>query len=163
MTPSLGVLIGLPAAALLTLVGIGFVIAGVRLRAKRGTWRTEGPFADFPAWGIAATGVVTVLATLITTGITMWPWSAEYHEWQTVSGTITNINSRLLASDTQGGGSTQRFVVQFGGDSNQYSCDDTRCALLHKGDRLTLSCKRAWQYTGTPGYDCNYIDSTVTP
>jgi hypothetical protein len=161
LTPSLGVLIGLPVASLLVLAGLACLIAGIRLRVKRGLWTTEN--FDVPAWGVAATGIVVVVATLVVTGFTMWPWTAEYHEWQTVSGTITGVNSRLLASGTEGGGSTQRFVVQFAGDGRQYSCDDTRCALLHKGDQLTLSCKRAWQYTGTPGYDCNYIDSAVKP
>lgn len=151
--PSLGVLIGLPVAGLLVLIALGIIGFGIYLRFADGEWSD----ALFPI-GI---GVVSVIVVLVATGFFMWPWSAEYHEWQTVSGTITNINSRLLASDTQGGGSTQRFVVQFAANGAQYSCDDTRCALLHDGDQLTLSCKRAWQYSGTPGWDCNYVDSTV--
>jgi hypothetical protein len=151
MKPSLGVLIGLPVAGLIVLAAIGLILGSLIYAARERDW--------FPALTGGGVGIAAIIVTLVVTGFLMWPWSAEYHEWQTESGTIAAVNSRLLASGTQGGGSTQRFVVEFAGSGDQFSCDDTRCSLLKPGDYLTLSCKRAYQYTGTPGYDCNYVDS----
>lgn len=149
---SLGVLVGLPLAAL---AALACLLAACFLFYL---WRSTGDYSDR---GLFAGGffgaVVALVATVIFTGWSMWPWVGEYHRWHTTSGTVTAISSRLIGSDTKGGGTTQRFVVTLAG-VGQRSCDDTRCAEVKAGDRLTLSCKRAWQYAGTPGYDCNYIE-----
>lgn len=164
--PSLGTIVGLPIAGFLVLAFIAAFVLGTILRLQHfagGGKKMDAhgymnsTFLSTRMFRIA--GVVGLIVTLAITVGTYFPFSSEYHEWQTIRGTVEQVGSRLLASG-DGSGSTQRFVVQFRGDSGQYSCDDTRCALVKVNDTLTISCKRAWQFTGTPGYDCNYVGVT---
>lgn len=155
---SLGVLVGLPAAA----VGV-LVLAGLAVYLWR-LWHREPEGRD--RYGVSSDRglfrggflvvVALVVVVVVGTGVAEWPWSAEYHRWHTTTGTVTSVSSRLLASDTKDGGTTQRFVVELAGVGER-SCDDTRCSLVKAGDVLTLSCKRAWQYAGQHGYDCAYV------
>lgn len=146
MKPSLGVLIGLPAAGIITILCILVILWAV----------FAGDATEFTFGGF-----VCLILTLGITAFTFWPYHWEYHSWQPKQGTIASISNRFIASDTQGGGTTQRFVVTFTNknDPGPYSCDDTRCSLLHKGDFLQLSCKREWQYSGNPGWSCNFVDA----
>jgi hypothetical protein len=148
---SLGTLIGFPLGIFAALIGAVLVWVCIRWwKRERGASYGDGPLAIV---GIVV-GSLMVAGALIGTGVGMWPYSAEYHQWRTTTGTVQAVGSRLLGDGT---GTTQRFVVTLAG-IGQRSCDDTRCAEVKVGDRLTLSCKRAWQYSGTPGYDCNYLD-----
>lgn len=150
---SLGVLIGLPAAGVVALICLA--VAVLCFLGARGA--NDGPYGDRGfLLGSGAGAVVALLAVVVLTGWLEWPWSADYHRWHTTTGTVTSVSSRLLASDQQNGGTTQRFVVELAGVGER-SCDDTRCSLVKVGDRLTLSCKRAWQYAGEHGYDCAYV------
>lgn len=107
--------------------------------------------AGLPVAGLAGLGLVLCLAVL---GFVSFPWSGQYHRFVPKTGVVTAVGSRFLASGTQGGGSTQKFVVTMGG--RDYGCNDTRCATVRKGDRLTLMCERSWQWAGVPGWDCNW-------
>lgn len=86
----------------------------------------------------------------------MWPWKAEYHQWRPVAGTVASIDSRLLAG--QNSGTEQKYLVAFVGSDKQYGVLDTRAAGVHVGDQLKVECVRRWQWSGTHGYDCNYVD-----
>ena len=88
--------------------------------------------------------------------VTTFPWSAEYHQYRTYSGTVSNVGTRLLAADRA---TTQSFVVTFQGSPQQYRCDDTRCALVNPGDTLSLDCIKDYQWVGTSGYVCEYRDN----
>jgi hypothetical protein len=150
---SLGTLIGLP---LLILLAVACVVAAIIFGRKARKMKGDN---DYDAPLMFWIGVACWVGLICTIGGTLWgmyPYSAEYHQWQTTQGTVEKVGSRFLSSDTEGGGSTQRFAVTFT-DGRQRSCDDTRCSQIEVGDILTLSCKRAWQFTGTPGYDCNYV------
>ena len=146
---SLGTLIWLPIAALLV---IGLVAVGAWLLHVRSTL---SDYDRTPAAWLAAAALFTALLTAGGTALGMWPYSAEYHQWRETSGTVAEIDSRILSGAN--GGPTERFVVTFD-DGSQRSCDDTRCAQVEEGDELTIACKRLWQWAGTHGYDCNYID-----
>lgn len=152
---SLGVLVGLPVAGVLTLIGLALSALLFYM------WRTTEPGGYSSDRGLFRGGffgvVLLTLGVVVGTGILEWPWHAEYHRWTTVSGRVTAVSSRFLASDTKDGGTTQRFVVELAG-IGQRSCDDTRCSLVKPGDRLTLSCKREWQYAGTPGWSCGFVE-----
>lgn len=154
MTPSLGVLIGLPIAGLLVLVGLGIAVIGIRLRVVRGRWISKG-LEEVAAWGALATGVCVILVTALATGFFMWPWSAEYHVWTPVSGTVTATGTRLLGSSDNS--TSQYYAEQINGQT--YRCDDTRCSTVKVGDELSLTCKREWQYAGAPGWDCNFVST----
>jgi hypothetical protein len=143
--PSLGVYIGLPITLILAL-GCGAVLVFAPLIAR---WWDVSILAPV-AGGAAAAAVVAVVFVL-----SWFPFSGEYHQWTQLRGTVAQSSSRLVGADNS---TSQRFVVAFKGNQGQFSCDDTRCSLVHPGDVLTLSCKRSWQYVGTSGYDCNYVD-----
>lgn len=136
---SLGVLIGVPILIVLLLICAGWI--GVSLSQDA---------------GLAWIGVVAAVIILAFAAWAYYPYNAEYHKWNTVSGEVTAISSRLLTTGSDDNKSiNQRFVVTFADGANR-SCDDTRCALVKVGDFLELQCKRHWQYAGVDGYDCNY-------
>ena len=69
---------------------------------------------------------------------------------------VASISSRLIASDTQNGGSTQKFVLTFTG-GQALGCNDTRCSAVKVGDKVTLMCERTYQWNApSPGWDCNW-------
>lgn len=145
---SLGVLLGLP----LALLGISVLLAST-VGLSIWAWRQNCGWTDWVLPCIA--GFLLVFAIGLT-AVLEWPYETQYHRWTHQSGTVTAISSRLLGQDRS---TTQRFVVKFG-DGRERSCDDTRCSLLKPGDSLDLSCKRAYQWSGTPGWDCNYVQSS---
>lgn len=145
---SIGILFGVP---LISFVLISLaVIAVVARHAQKTSDGYDGDDFSVIKWGAIA---VFLLVLGISAGA-YYPWSGEYHEWRTTAGKVETISSRFLGS---GKSTTQQFVVLFS-DGRERSCDDTRCALVHAGDLLTLSCKRHWQFSGTDGYDCNFVD-----
>lgn len=155
---SLGVLIGLPIAGVFALAGLAGIWAGVVARRRDRKRDYPKGWLDSGA-GLGIGGGAAILAvTLIITGLAMWPWTAEYHQWRPVSGTVTAVDSRLLSAGDRGG-TDQKFAVRLAGSTQEYGCADTRCSLVKPGQHLELECKRVWQYAGTPGYDCAYVRS----
>jgi hypothetical protein len=129
------------AGAFLTVVGAG--VTTLNTRGYRGV-----PTMIFAA-------IVVILAGGIGTWIS-WPWSGQYHRYQPLGGTVASVSSRLIASGTQGGGSTQKFVLTFA-SGLALGCNDTRCSAVKAGDKVTLMCERAYQWNApSPGWDCNW-------
>jgi hypothetical protein len=152
-TWSLGVLVGLPLFALLL---IALVIGGIlliRFDRRVGSYDRGIP----KALGIGSLITAALVAVTMVTPAGYYPFSAEYHQWREASGTVVKIDKRLISSGKDS--MEDKFVVRFEGDGQQFGCDDTRCAGVEVGDSLTLSCKRAWQYTGTDGYDCRFVST----
>lgn len=143
---SLGVLIGGPISLIIIGALVWIVIWGLRDKQPTDYGWTRGKFAWF--WGS-----ILLAITLIVVALAYFPYKAEYHQWRPVNGTVVNVSSRILGSD---GDINQRFVVQFT-NGELRSCDDTRCSLIKKGDKLFLMCKKSWQFSGESGYDCNYV------
>lgn len=146
---TLGVLIGLPIAGLITLACLAIIGFGVFVAVMDGPWE-EGAFF----WGFG--GVILAL-TLVITGFTMWPWDARFHQWRPVTGVVEQTNTRLIAD---GKAVSQRIVLRIAG--KPYGCDDTRCTLLQPGDRVALTCKPEYQYAGAAGEGCEFIGSSRT-
>lgn len=145
-----GTVIGLPIAAVVALLFIAAAVVFFFLASQedRSGYSDRGLFI-----GSGIGSVLCVLATVVITVLAFYPFQSEYHRWHTTSGTVTAISSRLIGADKS---TTQRFVVDLAGVGLR-SCDDTRCAAISKGDYLTLACKRSWQWSGTDGYDCNFV------
>lgn len=152
---SLGVLIGGPVAAVFLLASVAALLLSVRAyhRDQAMDW-LDGPGLGL---GLGIAGIVLVLGI---SAIAYYPYSHDYHYWSTKTGVVAEVNKRVISHDS---GIEQRFVVRFTGSTQEYACDDTRCSLVQKGDRLELSCKRAWQYAGRDGWDCNYIATRKGP
>lgn len=100
-----------------------------------------------------APALIAIVAAVTWWG--MYPWKSEYHHWVPKSGTVARVDSRLVSD---GDKSMQtKFVVMFSGDDQQYGVLDTRAAGVKTGDRMTVTCVRIWQFSGTDGYDCNFV------
>lgn len=150
----LGYEIGMIITIILTagsaLFAVGAFITAMITRGNRGV----GP-------GLIAV-IVMLVAGFIGT-IVAWPFSGQYHRYQPLGGTVASISSRLIASGTNGGGSTQKFVFTFAGGTNAdgsrpaLGCNDTRCSAVHVGDKVMLMCERSYQWNApTQGWDCNW-------
>lgn len=148
-TWSLGVRFGLPIAAFLLVLFLGVTLLALMLRPGASSY-DKGSYTFF-AWA----GIV---CAIITTGATFWamyPLEREYHRWYPVAGEVEQVERRILSG---GSSISERVLIEIAG-KGQYGCDDTRCTGLKAGDQVSLHCKLEWQYTGTDGYSCNYIDS----
>ncbi|GAB3156407.1 hypothetical protein GCM10027258_62800 [Amycolatopsis stemonae] len=104
--------------------------------------------------------LVVLIAGAVVAGAFWWgmyPWKSEYHHWNPVSGVVDTVDSRRVATGDQGA-TEDKFVVTFRGNPQQYGVLDTRAAGVKPGDTLSITCKRAYQWSGTHGYDCNFVD-----
>lgn len=110
---------------------------------------------DFFPLGISIT--TSVLALLVGVGLWwgMYPWRAEYHQWRAVDGEVQTIDKRLVSTGDKS--MEDKFVVTFKGNPQEYGVLDTRAASVRPGERLVITCVKRWQYSGTHGYDCNYV------
>lgn len=134
---SLGVLIGLPIAGLIVLGCLGAIVFGMMCDARE-------------LIGGAIIGVVT---TGVITGFAMWPWDPSYHQWKTYTGPVAASQLRMVSD----GKTTTQVVSVVFANGDERRCDDTRCTTLVAGDILSLTCKRDYQFNGTPGWVCNYV------
>lgn len=106
--------------------------------------------------GVLVSGAIVFVIAGIVGTVIAWPFDGQYHRYVPMGGTVTQVSSRLIASDTSGGGSTQKFVLTFS-DGTALGCNDTRCSQVGKGDVVKLLCERSYQFNApSPGYDCNW-------
>lgn len=133
---------------------IGMCVCAVLFLASLGgaLWLGEDTFERVT--GCVAVFVVGVLAA-IAFWWGMYPWKSEYHHWTPISGVVDTVDSRTVAVD--GGGMEDKFVVKYRGSDLQFGVLDTRAAGLKPGDQLTITCVRIYQWSGTHGYDCNFV------
>jgi hypothetical protein len=139
---SLGVLIGVPLLGVILLVLLGFALWCL-VEAELGV-------------GLSALGVAGVIVGVALSPLGYYPYGAEYHQWRDVSGVVADTGSRFLPS-SDGKATEQKIVVRYAGSDLDFGCQDTRCALVKKGDTLDLRCKRTWQYQSVSGYDCRFV------
>lgn len=84
--------------------------------------------------GMAALFVVCLLVVGVGTAVGYWPWHADYHKLQPVTGAVQAIDTRYLAA-------SQYVVVTYQG-GQIVRCDDSRCATVKPGDQLRLLCTK---------------------
>lgn len=139
------------------LIVVCVVIATITFLMWRHLRRVEDP--DDTGFALGAWLVSTLVALLI--GLSLWwgmyPWKADYHEWRAVSGTVEQINHRLTSTGEKS--MEDKYVVKFWGNTQQYGVLDTRMATVEEGDDLVITCVRRYQWSGTHGYDCNFVDT----
>ena len=155
---TLAVLIWLPIAGLLILVALVFGILFLR-----GALQQRRSFYEDTAEYYMGAGVclLLVLGLAIGTAWGMWPWKAEFHRWQEVNGHVETVSSRFLPGANSG--TEQKFVVVLDSHPGQpYAIQDTRAALLRKGDQVSLRCKRTYQYQSDSGWDCRWNGGNPT-
>lgn len=126
-------------------------VVGWLLRRRAQDEDRESAFSDYWMFqGFAIVCWVTIPIVVISFWWSMFPWKTEYHQWQPKSGIVSKVDQRLLNA-------TGKFVVSFQGSDQQYGVIDTRAAGIEVGDQLTITCVRRWQWSGTHGYDCNFV------
>jgi hypothetical protein len=148
-SPSIGLIVAFP---LMILIILAFIGLGIWFKKHKWGRFDEGMgiYGPWICWGLA-------LFFVLGTAYVMFPYKAEYHQWQDVSGTVSSTNSRFLAA-SDGKSTEQKFVLTFEGSDQQFGCNDTRCATLREGDWAKIACKRTFQFFSTPGYDCRFRD-----
>ncbi|MFD5245034.1 hypothetical protein ACFWIW_10845 [Amycolatopsis sp. NPDC058340] len=133
-------------------------LKAAEMDATREAWTLGGKHAREDATFAVRLSWLAPVVTAAVLALTWWgmyPWKHEYHHWTPVAGVVETVDSRLVAA---GENTMQdKFVVKFTGNDQQYGVLDTRAAGLKPGDRLTITCVRIWQWTGSHGYDCNFI------
>lgn len=148
-TPSMGMLIGLPIAALLLLACLVAALYGVGLQRSTDTYAaSDGRLLTLAAGG-AATVVILIAAA------SFYPFKHDYHFWVDKGGTVTEVSKRLVPAGDSG--MQEKFVFTI--DGRPYAVLDTRAALVKPGDKVRIRCKRVHEW-GTPqaanGWDCKW-------
>lgn len=105
-----------------------------------------------PGFGI---GALIVTAVIFTAGaVAYYPFSGDFHKYYTVSGTVAEKPaSRILPS---GESVSQRFVIRFKESGELFGVDDTRASTVKAGDKVTLRCKREFEFNSVPGWGCKW-------
>lgn len=107
-------------------------------------------------WGLFCFGCLGVIGVVVGGLVGLYPYNMAYHSWHVKQGTVSHISSRLLSAG-DGGGSDQKYVVQFAGNNQPYGVNDTRASLIHVGDHLKITCVKTHQWGGgVDGYDCRW-------
>lgn len=152
-TPSLGILIGLPAAVLVSLIAIGFLLWALSQRSTADTfYRSDYNFVAF------CSGAV-LIATLLISFFCFFPFSWQYHSWKPVTGKVEQVSSRLISAGSDKG-TNQRFVFVINGTA--YGVDDTRAALIETGDTVSIKCKREYEWgSSNNGWGCKWNSNLV--
>lgn len=140
-----------------TIGGLVALVVGLLFAAGCIAWPfvRKDYYYRLPAGAWIATGVG--LGLLV---IGFWWWgmaftlSSDYHAWNAKEGTVDRVAKRLIATEN---GMSERYVVTMSGQP--YAIDDTRATLIEKGDRISLRCKKEYQW-GVPreahGWACRW-------
>lgn len=133
-----GTLFGVPLLVITCLVIIGFAL-----------WLMQD---DAPLALLLGIGSLFLAVGLGALGF--YPFQKDYHYWTPVTGTVEAVDKRLVAD---GEGMSEKIVVRFEGDPQQYGITDTRAALLRPGSEAALLCKRAHEWgPSVDGLDCRW-------
>jgi len=102
-------------------------------------------------WLFGSIAVLTLLGLTIGSGFGYWPWKADYHKLQPVTGIVQSADSRFLAAS--------QYVVITYDTGLIVRCDDSRCATVRTGEQLRLLCTKEHEF-GSPlvndGWRCRW-------
>jgi hypothetical protein len=142
-----------------TIAGVVGLVVCLGLCAAAFAWGLRGTIRSYdlvPSRALRCTGAVLVALVCVAA----WWWgmaftlSGDYHSWNVKEGTAEKVAKRLIATDN---GMSERYVVTM--DGQPYGIDDTRATLIEEGDRLSLRCKKDYQW-GVPreahGWACRW-------
>jgi hypothetical protein len=133
-----GTLIGLPLLAVTVIVIVGVTV-----------WLAT---AEGPSVLVGGAGVLIVVLLFGAWGF--YPFKKSYHYWTPVTGTVAEVDKRLVRD---GEGMSEKVVIRFKDDPQQYGIEDTRAALLRPGAQASLLCKKAHQWgPSVDGFDCRW-------
>jgi hypothetical protein len=149
-TVTAGWIIGLVALTVLLLVCLAWLGYGI-LSGLNDGWGFA-PIAHVIGAGLTA--LVIIGCWWIFSAFTT---SGDYHAWNEKSGTVEQISKRIVPAGDKG--IQERFVFRFADKGGLYGVDDTRASLVRRGDRVSLKCKKDYQW-GVPreahGWACRW-------
>jgi len=135
--------LGILAAALIV-AAVGLLIATIW---SRDSCRSD-TFFHAMLWCLA-TGIVVGAGTLVS----MWPLKHEYHHWAPKSGTVSEVNRRLVSDNDHG--MQEAYLITVNG--NLYSVNEARGGAVKPGDFIRLKCKKAYVWgSSNHGWDCKW-------
>jgi hypothetical protein len=103
-----------------------------------------------PAAALAGAGLLVVALT----AMSMYPWSAVYHQWRVVEGPVAAVSGEKLDS-TDGGSLWLSWVFDING--KKYVCDEPRCGTIDPGEIAKLRCKPSYQDVGSEVNNCKFV------
>ncbi|HVX24227.1 MAG TPA: hypothetical protein VG992_02695 [Candidatus Saccharimonadales bacterium] len=145
-TWTMGVYVGLPIGILVLAICVIMVAIGILTLLRSDDYYNNGGFLTFVGTAI---GVIT----LAVMAFAFFPFHAAYHQWRPVSGTVTQLGSRVLSSDDNA--TNQQFALVI--NHQNYSCSDARCSLVKVGDYVSLSCIKSNVNGGVDANTCNFV------
>lgn len=130
----------LGASALALIIGILIFIFG------------DNAYGDAAIIGGFTVACALVVGFLSQIGFMAVGYNGDYAAYKPVSGQVQDIASRQIAN---GSTMSTRYVFQINGQP--YGVDDTRAALVKKGDAVKLNCVKEFVWGSTNnGYACNW-------
>lgn len=148
------------AMTIISLAALPFLVFGVlAFTVIKRSAPLPGESLRYYTWGALSWVVVACLGVGLWLG--MYPWRAEYHQWRPASGVVATVDKRLV-SNANSMSMDEMFVVRFQGSQQQYGVLDTRAAGVRAGDRLSITCVKRWQWSGTHGLECNFVGLGTT-
>lgn len=139
---TLGVWVG---AGVMVLVALGCAVVIIA-----GLLDSTGEGLFFAACGFGTFVVAAVIYVAC-----MWPFKYDYHHWVDKGGVVTDVSKRLVPAGDSG--MQEKFVFTING--KPYGVTDTRAALVKRGDKVKIRCKKAYEW-GTSydahGWDCKW-------
>lgn len=146
----LGYVIGVP---ILTTATLALIVLTVWL-ARRGWFSGLRDYStdrtDYRA-GATIAGLFAAFALVVTTAA-IFPFNPAFHQYHRVTGSVEEIDHRLVAAGEAGMAERYVFVI----DGRPYGVDDTRATLVEVGDKVDLWCSLEWQYAGESGLACQW-------
>lgn len=147
---TIAAIILIPAGGLITLVALVILIAGMRHEPNGFGYDDFRLNAGFGGGTALVVGLLLLVFPLI--GLSLVGFNGDYMAYKPISGQVQDIASRQIAD---GKGMSTRYVVQINGAP--YGVDDTRAALVKKGDTVNLNCVKEFVWGSTNnGYACNW-------
>jgi hypothetical protein len=126
--------------ALTLLIGIGVIAFG------------DNIYGDNWIYGGMTLLSGVILAFIAQFGFMAAGYNGDYMAYKPISGQVQDIASRQIAD---GKGMSTRYVLQINGQP--YGVDDTRAALVKRGDTVNLNCVKEFVWGSTNnGYACNW-------
>jgi len=151
-TPTLGILIGIPAAALLFLAGLVLFFYAWTRQGEGDSY--DADFSTIMKWGAFAWCIIV----LVVSAFAFWPYEWQYHSYAEKGGEVSDVSKRLVSA---GENSMQEKIVMTI-DGEQYGVLDTRAALVKPGDHVSIACKRVYEWgSSNHGWDCKWNGELV--
>lgn len=103
---------------------------------------------------LALAAVFAGLGILVSV-IALVPFNSKYWTITDQAGTVTNVKTLTVLTDSDDAQLTANFVVTLN-DKQQVIMDDPRVQNVKVGDKLNLKCTWEWSYAGKDKQNCQF-------